>query len=308
MDVSSFSALLKKPFRLKDYSLSELHQLSQQFPYSSLISTLIALKARLDDDGNFEHYLSQAAIRIPDRKRLYHLLHEGVNPADVEELEKEITDDVELMTKPLGISIQKPEPPTPPREAQPSETESILKVSITDDSKPVVVNKEIAEPETIASLQLPGINEMKEALKSMKEDKEQNELPPSGDDDIESVDEVQSSERSFTEWLALMKQKAEKPASPVLKEIKESSAGEIHFTQNTQLTDQEEARLAHRAKESLTAGAEMITETLAKIYESQKKYDKAIEAYRILSLKYPDKKAYFAQRIESLKFKASNKY
>ena len=35
---------------------------------------------------------------------------------------------------------------------------------------------------------------------------------------------------------------------------------------------------------------DLITETLAKIYISQEKYNKAIKAYKILSLKYPKKK------------------
>lgn len=43
-----------------------------------------------------------------------------------------------------------------------------------------------------------------------------------------------------------------------------------------------------------------MTETLAKIYEEQKNYDKAIRAYRILSLKYPEKSAYFARQIKTL--------
>ncbi len=43
-----------------------------------------------------------------------------------------------------------------------------------------------------------------------------------------------------------------------------------------------------------------MTETLAKIYEEQKNYEKAIRAYRILSLKYPEKSTYFARQIKTL--------
>ena len=42
---------------------------------------------------------------------------------------------------------------------------------------------------------------------------------------------------------------------------------------------------------------ELMTETLAKVYLEQKKYKKAIQAYRILSLKYPEKSGFFADRI-----------
>ena len=46
---------------------------------------------------------------------------------------------------------------------------------------------------------------------------------------------------------------------------------------------------------------ELMTETLAKVYLEQKKYKKAIQAYRILSLKYPEKSGFFADRIKAVK-------
>ena len=45
----------------------------------------------------------------------------------------------------------------------------------------------------------------------------------------------------------------------------------------------------------------IMTETLARIYVQQKKYDNAIEAYSILMLKNPKKSSFFAQRIEEIK-------
>jgi tetratricopeptide (TPR) repeat protein len=41
----------------------------------------------------------------------------------------------------------------------------------------------------------------------------------------------------------------------------------------------------------------LMTETLARVYLEQKKYDKAIQAYEILILKYPEKSSFFADRI-----------
>ena len=42
----------------------------------------------------------------------------------------------------------------------------------------------------------------------------------------------------------------------------------------------------------------LMTETLARIYLEQKSYDKAIQSYKILSLKYPEKSSFFADRIK----------
>jgi tetratricopeptide (TPR) repeat protein len=53
-------------------------------------------------------------------------------------------------------------------------------------------------------------------------------------------------------------------------------------------------------KNSVSENDEIITETLANIYFQQKKYDKALEAFRKLSLKYPEKSVYFAARIEEI--------
>ncbi len=51
---------------------------------------------------------------------------------------------------------------------------------------------------------------------------------------------------------------------------------------------------------SVTESDDLITETLALIYQKQKKYDKAIEAFQKLSLKYPEKSVYFASQIKEL--------
>jgi tetratricopeptide (TPR) repeat protein len=44
----------------------------------------------------------------------------------------------------------------------------------------------------------------------------------------------------------------------------------------------------------------LMTETLAKVYLEQKKYLKAIQAYQILILKYPEKSSFFADRISDI--------
>ena len=44
-----------------------------------------------------------------------------------------------------------------------------------------------------------------------------------------------------------------------------------------------------------------VTETLAKLYVEQKNYDKAIQTYKILILKFPEKNSYFASAIKKIK-------
>ena len=51
-----------------------------------------------------------------------------------------------------------------------------------------------------------------------------------------------------------------------------------------------------------------MTETLARIYLEQKNYDKAIQSYKILCLKYPEKSGFFADQIKAVeKLREDNK-
>ena len=54
------------------------------------------------------------------------------------------------------------------------------------------------------------------------------------------------------------------------------------------------------SEKSLVSQDELMTETLAKVLMKQKKYDKALEAYQILRLKYPEKNSFFANQIKKI--------
>jgi len=61
------------------------------------------------------------------------------------------------------------------------------------------------------------------------------------------------------------------------------------------------------SKVSVSENDEIITETYINILIDQKKYEKAIESFGKLSLKYPEKSVYFARRIEEVKKLIDNK-
>jgi len=59
--------------------------------------------------------------------------------------------------------------------------------------------------------------------------------------------------------------------------------------------------------DSTMENTSLMTETLARVYLEQKKYKKAIAAFKILSLKYPKKSSFFADRIKAIKFLEKHK-
>ncbi|WP_207426534.1 hypothetical protein [Pedobacter sp. SYSU D00535] len=59
----------------------------------------------------------------------------------------------------------------------------------------------------------------------------------------------------------------------------------------------------NKARKSSEDNLDLVTETLARIYTDQMLYHKAIDIYKKLSLKFPEKKLYFAGQIEELEKK-----
>ncbi len=342
MNALAFSELVKNPGLLGNYSLSELQELTQQYPYSSVVYSLVALKAHLKGDGNYEHYLNQAAIRIPDRKKLYHLIHSDYTVIDLVTgvLEKPLTfdDDFEstFTEKEEIITEQKTEEVVPPVQEEPVvqaemkvEEESIPvsppfaftlqeEIKVEEDS---TLNTPSSIPTTPPSIDLPGSDEVLDALSALKGsqkkiEEEKKEAITEPIEEIilpekktEPISPEKNDVHSFSEWLSLLTKgiKAEERVKEKPLPVESLIAESLELESAAVLTDEEkeidEIIINKQAKASLTQDDELVTETLAKIYEIQKKFDKAIKAYQILSLKYPEKRAYFADKIDKLKNK-----
>ncbi len=64
-------------------------------------------------------------------------------------------------------------------------------------------------------------------------------------------------------------------------------------------------KVSSRSQKKITR-EDYMTETLAKVYIKQEKYNEAMKAYKILSLKYPEKISLFANQIKHLKKRLKN--
>ena len=118
---------------------------------------------------------------------------------------------------------------------------------------------------------------------------------------------------SFSEWLQLAK------IAPIVrketeKQIKVSSELEKKFDLiekfielNPKISQvKDTTSIPINIAKSNETPSSIMTETLAQIYLEQKKYSKAIQAYEILILKYPEKSSFFADRIKNIKILQQN--
>ena len=100
---------------------------------------------------------------------------------------------------------------------------------------------------------------------------------------------------SFSEWLALTKVKKinRKTKRSEVKIINDFIEG----SNSNKVKKNDFFSPAEIAKSSLVENDELVTETLARVYLEQEHFEKAIDAYKKLSLKYPKKSRLFADQI-----------
>ena len=105
----------------------------------------------------------------------------------------------------------------------------------------------------------------------------------------------ETEEYSFSEWLSLTKvQKINR------EEDKEKTDLINDFIEKTPTIKVDKNKFfspTETAKSSIIENDELVTKTLARVYLEQEHFDKAIEAYKKLSLKYPKKSSFFADQI-----------
>lgn len=112
---------------------------------------------------------------------------------------------------------------------------------------------------------------------------------------------------SFNEWLQLgsykpiVRNEEEKPVE------EKSRLIDRFIKSNPKITPVDKNTVVETKVKEQTDSNALMTETLAKVYLEQKKYDNAIKAYQILSLKYPEKSGFFADQIKRIQILQKHK-
>jgi len=282
--------ITKENFRvlITKYSTAELEDLVGKFPYVREAHILLAKKYQLENNPRFDQQLQLAALYANDRQLLYDLFADKTNE---EPLFDGVTVEIPVETKePVVISETEAEvaETAPP-------TEEITEVE-TIEVSPVVEESSEVEPETVgqeeASTTSPTLYSFDEWIKALgtitKAPAEQKTVNP----ELIAQQEAELN-KTIMESVPVM-------------HLYERVDEETHYSKGLDQFIEEQINRRKKAEPVKQAAQdeldpEMITETMARIYEMQKKYQKAIRAYEILTLKFPEKNDFFAARINYLK-------
>lgn len=195
----------------------------------------------------------------------------------------------------------------------------ITKFSFDEETSNTIVLEqlEVVEPETIAP----------ETHVASNDTTEKKEASPEEILEIGKPIQFQKHEpHSFNEWMQLISKKPiergltneertlTEPRKPITKSRRSTEkVDQLHLIDrfikaNPKINPVKKTmEFEDISERSSKQNESLMTETLAKVYVEQKKYDNAIQAYRILSLKYPEKSVFFADRIKAIKILQSNK-
>ena len=130
--------------------------------------------------------------------------------------------------------------------------------------------------------------------------KEEIKLQPKEEE--QEVNSLQSEPENmrFSEWAGYLKAR-KAPEKQLKLNDKFELIDSFLSKQGKIIPDKSATNKEDLSEKSWTASDELMTETLAKVFVKQKKYNNALEAYQILGLKYPEKNSFFADQIKEIK-------
>jgi len=176
----------------------------------------------------------------------------------------------------------------------------------TDQSKlfNLITTQTLSNNDTILDTQVVGFETLD--ISQSKLEKNKFAEPEKGFEEILEIGkplEFKSNEsHSFNEWLQLGKFK------PIIRDkSKKKQSVKFDIIDKFIAANPKIKPIEKNISENSTLNFEttdysnLMTETLAQVYLEQKKYKNAIKAYQILSLKYPEKSGFFADRIKAIK-------
>ncbi len=307
MNIENYTYLLANPQKITAGELAALDQLIKKYPYFQSARALQLKGLKNQDSYLYNDALKLTAAHTTDRDILFEyitsekfiqnaisqtILQHDASVAEIKVVAENVSEQISLeIDKQLKAEMQKAENILNPELFQRKVTSVSNLVANKEEDKA----KQIEQAETVLQPNKP-------------------------------LEFTQNDTHSFSEWLKLTKAKpierSQKTSKENTENINEETASSEAILQEEkerkfELIDKfiqerpkiipSEAQKNSRKEEPQNLAApytqtseSLMTETLAKVYLQQKNYKKAIQAYKILILKNPEKSGSFADQIRAI--------
>ena len=301
MNLTEFTSLLNNPNAIGDKHTFVLEKILEEFPFFQSARGLRLKNLYNQNSFKYNGELKLTAAHTTDRSVLFEFITSenfiAVQKAFFEEKEARIKEILVAgfeIVRPLKIEKEEP------------------KINSLEQSIISSIKEATPEVETAKNLSESEVSEIKE---STSEEKLEQKL------EIGKPLEFSTNERhSFQEWLqlssfkpidrektAITEEKTEANLEIDLEKQKKSDMIDKFIETNPKISPVKNMPAISIVSERNSQNSSyLMTETLAKVYLEQKKYQKAIQAYEILILKYPEKNHFFADRILDIKLLQQN--
>ncbi|ARV10315.1 hypothetical protein BTO05_11935 [Winogradskyella sp. PC-19] len=287
MQLQELTSILQYPETLKTEKIGELKTLVDRYSYFQPVRALYLKALKNKDSYKYNNALKVTAAHTTDRSVLFDFITSEVfNQNEISQQIKQNSEYIKNIEVNAidDISINRSVTIDDALKRQVEATDGVLDPNLFEE-------KEV-ERQNIPSFKISGnitnLDPIEEKLQ------------------IGKPLEFSSSEtHSFSEWLKITSFKPidrsqnqienEAPISNKLEAI------DKFITENPKIKPTANTPKPKLVNNEESTDDSLMTETLARIYLEQKNYEKAIQSYRILSLKYPEKSSFFADQIKAIK-------
>ena len=274
MDGKQLIGYMARPERLKGEAVQEMEQLVADYPYFAIGQALLTIAYQNTVDQRYDSQLRRTAALMPnrDKLRLFTVIakHRFESEPDIPALPDEFM-------------------PATPEANTPTDNvfSSIESIETKEEQNSGIIREKVF---IIPEIDLSGSQEELSAEMALLEEKRK------------SLDELKAIIAARLKQIEEEKQKKETEQS----EPKKLSRKELidKFILENPSISRPKAEFYNPisvAQNSIIDQENIVSETLAKIYEKQGYFEKAISIYEKLGLKYPEKSRYFAAQIERIK-------
>ena len=312
MKLDHYTYLLANPQKITPEDLSELDSVVQKFPFFQSARALQLKALKNKESSRYNNALKLAAAHTADRDILFEYI------TSEKFIQNEISQTIlQLDTSEMEIEVVSENISEEVSEKIRIEREEVWKLE--REKADAILNPDLFQRkvESVTTLVSNSEENIEENIE--EELHEQESAKP--------LEFTKMDTHSFSEWLKLTK------AKPIVRadeeaqndQLKDDSAAEEEKERKFELIDkfiQERPKLSpanlstnnsETDKRKNTSEAQnnlgfsysqssdsLMTETLARVYLQQKNYKKAIQAYKILILKNPEKSGFFADQIRAI--------